>query len=150
MNIKWIQLEGSVAVFCDPRTFPSDQDIHNIPENMYIAVGFHPRHAKKPECSIKVDLLQLGRLIQHPRVVALGDIGIDHTEPRKYWAYQIDLLEKVLPKLDRHVLVIHCRGMKDDCGTEALFLEEICSSQSTNSSPLLYNLQRWFESFPMT
>ena len=79
MDDKRIQLKVLVAVFCDPRTFPSDKDIHAMPENMYISVGFHPRHAKKSERSIQVDILQLGRLLQHPRVVALGEIGIDHT-----------------------------------------------------------------------
>ena len=39
-----------------------------------------------------------------------------------YWAYQVKLLEKVLPFLeDRHVLVVHCRGMDGDCGTETVY-----------------------------
>ena len=93
-------------------------------------------------------------------MIAFGEVGLDLTEPLKYWAYQVELLEKVLPYLeDRHVLVIHCRGMIGDCGTEAFLLllhflkknvrqhQQIHLHCFTGNS---YVLDRWLEVFPRT
>ena len=94
-----------------------------MPEHIGVGIGFHPRHARNSRSSIDEGVRQLRRLLTHPRVVAFGEVGLDHTEPLKYWAYQVEFLEKVLPYLeDRHVLVIHCRGMIGDCSTEAFLL----------------------------
>ena len=78
----------------------------------------------------------------------------------KYWAFQVDLLKELLPFLeDRHVLVIHCRGMAGDCGTEAylLLLHFLKKSVRTHHRIHLhcftgnqYVLERWLEVFPRT
>ena len=79
----------------------------------------------------------------------------------KYWAFQVELLEKVLPLFeDRHVLVIHCREMEGDaCDTEAFllllyFLRKFVRSQQPIHLPCFtgnrYVLEKCLEVFPRT
>ena len=120
---KRVRLVGTVAVYCDADTYPSEQSLLDLPGDMVVAVGLHPRHARDKVSSMDRDIRRMVRLLQNPRVTALGEIGLDHTEPMRHWPYQVELLERILPKLqDGHVLVLHCRGMKGDCGTEAYLL----------------------------
>lgn len=157
---KKISLVGAVAIYCDPRTFPSERYLQQMPEHISVGIGLHPKHAKKSVARVNEEVRQLQRLLRHPRVVAFGEVGLDHSEPLKYWAYQIELLEKVLPYLeDRHVLVIHCRGMHGDCGTEAfLLLLHFLKKYVRPHQPLhlhcftgnSYVLDRWLEVFPRT
>ena len=138
-------------------TYPTERFLDRMPEHIGVGIGFHPRHARNSRSSIDEGVRQLRRLLRHPRVIA-GEVGLDHTEPLKYWAYQVELLEKVLPYLeDRHVLLIHCRGMIGDCGTEAFLLllhflkknvrqhQQIHLHCFTGNS---YVLGRWLEVFP--
>ena len=157
---KRISLVGAIAIYCDPDTYPTERFLDRMPEHIGVGIGFHPRHARNSRSSIDEGVRQLRRLLRHPRVIAFGEVGLDHTEPLKYWAYQVELLEKVLPYLeDRHVLVIHCRGMIGDCGTEAFLLllhflkknvrqhQQIHLHCFTGNS---YVLDRWLEVFPRT
>ena len=92
--------------------------------------------------------------------MAFGEIGLDHSEPMKFWANQVELLQKLLPFLeDRHVLVIHCRGMHGDCGTEAfLLLLHFLRKYVRSHQPVhlhcftgnKYVVERWLEVFPRT
>lgn len=107
---------------CEPRTFPYDGYLCQIPEHISVGIGIHLKHARNSVARTD-EVRQLRMLLRHPSVVAFGEVGLDHSDPLKYWAYQVELLEKLLPSLeDRHVLVIHCRGMHGDCGTEAFLL----------------------------
>lgn len=157
---KRIYLVGAIAIYCDPDTYPSERYLDQLPENISVGIGYHPKHASDSRRKIDQGVRHLQRLLRHPRVVAFGEVGLDHTEPHRHWSYQLELLEKVLPYLeDRHVLVIHCRGMDDDCGTEAFFLlrhflkKKVRRDQSihlhcfTGNS---YVLRRWLEVFPRT
>ena len=138
----------------------AERFLDRMPEHIGVGLDSDPRHARNSRSSIDEGVRQLRRLLRHPRVIAFGDVGLDHTEPLKYWAYQVELLEKVLPYLeDRHVLVIHCRGMIGDCGTEAFLLllhflkknvrqhQQIHLHCFTGNS---YVLDRWLEVFPRT
>ena len=93
-------------------------------------------------------------------MIALGEVDLDHTEPIESWASQVKLLEKVFPLIeDRHVLVIHCRGMDADCGTEAfMLLLHFMEKMVRSFQPIhlhcftenRYVLDRWFEVFLRT
>lgn len=154
------QMVGGVHVYCDPKTYPSSRRLMDLPAGQMVAVGFHPRHAGYKRQSIQDYLSELRVLLDCPRVVALGEIGLDHTEPTEFWHLQLNLLQEVLPLLrDNHVLVIHCRGMKGDCGTEVylLLLHYLRKAVSTHHPIHLhcftgneYVLQRWLEAFPRT
>ena len=87
-------------------------------------------------------------------------MGLDHTEPIESWASQEKLLEKVFPLIeDRHFLVIHCREMDADCGTEAfVLLLHFMKKMVRSFQPIhlycftgnRYVLGRWLEVFLRT
>ncbi|XP_053379961.1 uncharacterized protein LOC123533598 [Mercenaria mercenaria] len=142
-NDKRVKLVGTVAVYCDPASYPSERTLSSLPEDMSVAIGFHPKHASSSHRRLNEDIKNMLRLLRHPKVSAFGEIGIDHTEPRKDWSYQVDLLEKILPELqDQHVLIVHCRGMRGGLrnrsfSTSTALFEEVSPHQSSHSSPLL-------------
>lgn len=61
-------------------------------ENLYAIVGVHPHHADKVE-----SFDQLGRLAKHPKVVGIGECGMD------YYRYKSN--DIVDPKLQREVFI---------------------------------------------
>ena len=155
-----ITLVGTVAVYCDPNTFPAPQSLLEIKPEMRVAKGLHPRHASFPVRKMDEAIRCFTSLIQHPRVCALGEVGLDRTEPVRDWSSQLILLEKVLPLLqDRHVLILHCRGMDGDCGTEAfLQLLLFVRKHVKPAHPIhlhcftgnCYVVERWLQTFPNT
>ncbi|MCG8048540.1 MAG: TatD family hydrolase [Candidatus Thiodiazotropha endolucinida] len=155
-----VQLVGTVAVFCDPVSYPSGQSLLDLPKDMHVAAGIHPRHAHRGHRFVEESIQDLSVLLQNPRVKALGEVGLDHTEQMKNWHLQVDLLNRVLPLLqDHHVLVIHCRGMKNDCGTEVyLLLLHVLQQHVRPNQPIHlhcfagnpYVLQRWLAVYPRT
>ena len=89
-----------------------------------VDAGILARHVRNRASHLEADVRHLRRLMLHPRVMALGEVDLDHAKPIESWASQVKLLEKVFPLIeDRHVLLIYCRGMDGDCcGTEAFML----------------------------
>ncbi|KAJ8306301.1 LOW QUALITY PROTEIN: hypothetical protein KUTeg_016846 [Tegillarca granosa] len=114
-------LIGGVQVYCDPKTYPSSRT--SFGSFSWTVGGSWISSKTCRRQSIKDYLTELKVLLDCPKVVALGEIGMDHTEPTEYWHLQLNLLQEVLPLLRKNrVLVIHCRGMKGDCGTEVYML----------------------------
>ncbi len=83
--------------------------------NVYCSVGTHPHHADE-EDGISAD--ELVELTQHPKVVALGEAGLDYfyqhgtpqVQERGFRAHIAAARTTGLP------LVIHTRDADDDCG----------------------------------
>jgi TatD DNase family protein len=92
-------------------------------EEIYAAVGFHPTELKtwKPEC-----LNELRSLARHPKVVAIGEIGIDYYHDRSPKSLQARILKEQLElaaELELPV-VIHLRNQSmDDRQASADLLE---------------------------
>ncbi|XP_052259027.1 uncharacterized protein LOC127863522 [Dreissena polymorpha] len=151
-----VQVEGGVAVYCDPATYPTGSEISTFPRTIAVALGIHPRHASRSTRTIKEWLERLERLLLRSDV-AVGKIVLDHCEPHQNWhLQQIELLRLTIPLVKgNHVLVLHCRGMKDDCGTEAfmLLLNQLKSLPITQRIHLhcftgnAFVLSRWLERF---
>jgi TatD DNase family protein len=92
-------------------------------EEIYAAVGFHPTELKtwKPEC-----LNELRSLAQHPKVVAIGEIGIDYYHDRSLKSLQARILKEQLELAAEIELpvVIHLRNQSmDDRQASADLLE---------------------------
>ncbi|MCS7062166.1 MAG: TatD family hydrolase [Anaerolineae bacterium] len=83
--------------------------------NIYAAVGIHPNDC----ATFESDLPALRALIRHPKVVAIGEIGLDYhwqrTTPAQQaaaFAAQIELAREFnLP------IIVHCRDAYDDALT---------------------------------
>lgn len=83
-------------------------------ENLYAQVGFHPENIESFDDS---SIEKLEKLAKNPKVVAIGEIGLDYywqddnkDEQKEIFIKQLDLARKLkLP------VVIHSRDSIDDC-----------------------------------
>ncbi|MBI4243735.1 MAG: TatD family hydrolase [Planctomycetes bacterium] len=84
-------------------------------DNVYCTVGIHPHDSDIIDLkSIRAPLFSLGR---HPKVVAIGEIGLDYYKNLSKKETQISLFQtqlEVAKELNKPV-VIHCRDAHNDC-----------------------------------
>jgi TatD DNase family protein len=100
-----------VSVGTDPVSWANTLPLAEEHEGVYLAAGVHPH-----EAATEVDCRQLERLLEHPKVVAVGEIGLDyyrdyapHDAQAKLFIYQLGLAKKAeLP------VVIHNRAADED------------------------------------
>jgi len=112
-----ITIEGAVAVYCDPSTYPSAKTLIEFSDGLAVAVCVHPVNVSQAS-DAQVQTLQA--LLKSPQVRVLGEIGLNRSASPKQRSLQIRFKERVLPFLEaRHFLVLHCRGMNGEEGTEA-------------------------------
>lgn len=102
----------ALCVSCDLPTFPDVLKLAEQHPNVYASVGVHPDYEDTPEPSVD-DLI---RLSQHPRIVAIGETGLD------YYRLEGDL-EWQRERFRRHIrasratgrpLIIHTRAASED------------------------------------
>jgi hypothetical protein len=68
-----ILLQGAVANFCDPDTWPTLQEITSLGDSgVWVTVGRHP---KKAHLSTESRFRQLKELSELPEVLGVGEIG---------------------------------------------------------------------------
>ena len=80
---------------------------------VYAAVGYHPhetRHAHDAE------LAELAKLLLHPKVVAIGEVGLDYFHEHSPRDVQLKLLKTFLGWYATHQkpIIIHCRDAYED------------------------------------
>ena len=68
------RLSGILTIGCSERSSKEAIRLAEQYDKVYAAVGFHPDHAEH------VDIPLLEELLKHPKVVAIGEIGLDY-----YW-----------------------------------------------------------------
>ncbi|KAK7079902.1 putative deoxyribonuclease tatdn2 [Halocaridina rubra] len=110
-----VSFEGCLTVFCDPMTFSKDWWKDLLSESdVWGAFGCHPHHVSKFHGNEK----WLQCALQHSKVVALGEIGLDYSE-RNNEDRELQMLVfrcqlKIAMKY-KMPLVIHCRDAHEDC-----------------------------------
>ena len=107
--IKKVFSEGITKIINAGASFETSKNAINLAEKydfIYAAVGIHPQDIK----NIDNELSEIEKLSRHPKVVAIGEIGLDYhwnkdkTQQIEAFAKQIELANKVdLP------IVIHSR-----------------------------------------
>jgi TatD DNase family protein len=102
------QLEALVAIGFNPERARSCLALADQLENVYATVGLHPTDASRLEPALQADL---ENLVAHPKVVGIGESGVDYhwdasTKQKQLesLAWQLDLARRV----DKPI-VIHCR-----------------------------------------
>jgi TatD DNase family protein len=80
---------------------------------VFAALGFHPHSASKIR---EGDLERLSELSHHPKVVAIGEIGLDFYRNLSPRDVQIDSFKKQLALAQRLGLpvIVHCRDAQED------------------------------------
>jgi len=73
-NMRANAVTHALCVSVDLETLPSVLDIASCYENVYASVGVHPDHEHMREPSVA----ELVELAQHPKVVAIGETGLDY------------------------------------------------------------------------
>ncbi|HEB73039.1 MAG TPA: YchF/TatD family DNA exonuclease [Nitrospirae bacterium] len=83
-------------------------------DTMYASVGVHPHNASQLNDNA---LAELGKLADHPRVVAIGETGLDYYRDRSPREDQVMALRAhmELAKKLKKPLIIHCRDAMEDC-----------------------------------
>ena len=64
------------AVFCDPPQLLTTNNVEHflVEEGVYGVVGCHPKMAQRFDGTVKACIIDL---LQHPKVMALGEVGLD-------------------------------------------------------------------------
>ncbi|CAG8489461.1 9003_t:CDS:1 [Scutellospora calospora] len=115
-------LEACINVLCDPLSFSSDEvfpgtymDWKVMADTpfMYLSAGVHPHNAKDYNDYVEAQML---KILQHPKTVALGEIGLDYhynNSPKdvqkQVLIRQIEQAKKLLKPI-----VIHTREAEED------------------------------------
>jgi TatD DNase family protein len=73
-NMRSHDVSHALCVSVDLETLPSVLDIAGAYENVYASVGVHPDHEDAKEPTVA----ELVELAQHPKVVAIGETGLDY------------------------------------------------------------------------
>lgn len=106
------EVSHALCVSCDLPNFPSVLELAERYPNIYASVGVHPDYEDTPEPSVD-DLI---RLSDHPKIVAIGETGLD------YYRLEGDL-EWQRERFRRHIrasratgkpLIIHTRAASED------------------------------------
>ncbi len=107
-------VERLVTIGARKSEFQIAIDLADKYENVYCAVGVHPHDAEKPEEAVTVE--ELVELAKHPKMLALGEAGLDYFYENSSKATQEEMfrihiraaIESGLP------LVIHTRDAEED------------------------------------
>ena len=82
-------------------------------EDVFVTIGYHPSEAKITNID---DIMNLEELIKHPKVVGIGEIGLDYHYGKEDIELQQHLFRRQLAMADRHKMpvVIHSRDATED------------------------------------
>ena len=110
-------IQGGVASFLNIGTDLEDSKravaiADQYPE-VYAAIGYHPHETKAANAQ---DLAELEKLLAHPKVVAVGEVGLDYFHDHSPRDIQQKVLLTFLEWYQKHKkpLIIHCRDAYED------------------------------------
>ena len=150
-------LESSWKVelwYSEPETYPAEDFVMQGP--WHVAVGVHPRHILEfNERKEKV----FKQLLEHPKVVAMGECGLDQTLGFQFWEKQEEVFLKMLRLVKvGQPLILHLRGAREDLyGSDVnarcqVLLEEHCDPQQNIHVHCCMGkadvLRAWLKKFP--
>lgn len=123
-------IDAMIVVGTDSATSKKAVEISQTNKELFAAVGVHPHHAKGIKDNKEIDALieEITQLAANSRVVAIGEIGIDHHEYKdsKYDVTSIDLAaynelqvalfrkQLELAVLLKKPVIIHSRSARDE------------------------------------
>lgn len=110
-------IEGGVCCFLNIGTDLEDSlkavAIAEAYPEVYASVGYHPHETKTASVG---DLAELEKLLSHPKVVAIGEVGLDYFHEHSPRDVQAKILRTFLGWYDKHQkpVIIHCRDAYED------------------------------------
>ena len=118
-------MENNVGVMICPTAEPNDipcaLTLANSHNNIYCTIGIHPESAPVDAAQYLTDTV-----LTHPRVVGIGEIGLDYHYSPETRDAQIKLFEQQLDIAKKHALpvAIHTREAEDD--TANILTGDVC------------------------
>ena len=100
---------GLITNFIDPNLFDMAPDILDQAENIFGTIGYHPQHAGKMNKGWKSQLISL---LDHPKIIAVGETGLDAKHAEHTPISQQILVYRMQLEIARDYnkpLVLHCR-----------------------------------------
>jgi TatD DNase family protein len=110
---------GTITVGTDIKTSQEAIDLADKHENLFATIGLHPADDPDIDHVAGFDESQFEKLVIHPKVVAIGECGLDYarlTDPEKQKKIQKEDFEKQIDFAVKHnkPLMIHCRDAYPD------------------------------------
>lgn len=104
----------------DPADIPSAMALANSRDDVFCTIGIHPEYAGAP-----VEELLTDEILNHPRVLGIGEIGLDYHYGADNKLAQIDMFKRQLEIAKKHNLpvAIHTREAEQD--TEEILKNDI-------------------------
>ncbi|MFH0834307.1 MAG: TatD family hydrolase [Patescibacteria group bacterium] len=109
--------EAGVVKFLNPGVdLPSSKKALALAEkfdNIFAAIGFHPSEAQKLSAN---NLAELEKMLKNPKVVAIGEIGLDFFRNQNSKKMQVEALEKQLNLAEKFAkpVIIHSRNADEE------------------------------------
>ena len=149
-----VDVQGGVAVFCDPDCWPNQ---FGIMPGFGAAVGVHPKKATE---FTDEHFSTLEELLKREGVVALGEVGLDHTVDESMWQRQEEVLRQVLLlSYPLRPLVVHVRAATEQetgmlyAKLYSIFRECVMPTQRIHLHCFTGSAEQvvaWKEAFPYT
>lgn len=120
-NMAQAGVSHALCVSVSLERFPGVLALAERYDNLYASVGVHPDHEDAQEPSVE----ELVRLADHPRIVAIGETGLDYYRtPREAVAWQRERFRTHIraARAAGKPLIIHTRNAAED--TLAIMAEE--------------------------
>lgn len=120
-NMAQAGVSHALCVSVSLERFPGVLALAERYDNLFASVGVHPDHEDAQEPSVK----ELVRLAAHPRIVAIGETGLDYyRSPREALAWQRERFRTHIraARAAGKPLIIHTRNAAED--TLAIMAEE--------------------------
>lgn len=104
------RLSGILTIGCSERSSKEAIRLAESHDKIYAAVGFHPDHAEQ------VDIALLEELLKHPKVVAIGEIGLDYyyEDPCREIQQKAFRMQLELAQRTGYPVIVHDRDAHGD------------------------------------
>jgi TatD DNase family protein len=105
--------EKIINVGCDLKSSERSHKLAENNKNVFASVGIHPHDADTVD---KQSLKKIEELIQHYKVIAVGEIGLDYFRNLSPQEKQIEAFKLQLELAENHKMpiIIHCRDAYND------------------------------------
>lgn len=112
-NAKENKINRMINNGCDKKSNSEVLELIGKYENMYGALGIHPENVEE---YIQEDIKLIEKQLNHKKVIAIGEIGLDYHYTKENKEKQKKLLEEQLSLAERYQLpvIIHSREATED------------------------------------
>lgn len=113
-NMEANQVSHILCVCISLNDFPNALAVAERLDNVYTTVGIHPNPS--PDDVGKVSIDEIVKLAGHPKVVGIGETGLDYyrIKPRQKWQMDRFRMQIRAAKIAKKPLIIHTRQAAED------------------------------------